>query len=163
MLVSALLSQFSSDYERETAAEKILEIRKIKRKSKSKKIRIFVPPTLNELDFGAQNLIKLIKWPKLKKFKLTEGPLIKHLLDNEIRSLGKGNCPEIRKKIAQLLCHSQYCEQFVNMVSRTVSKFVSHEDQKTSIIVTKESQEEIPVLCTKEEFRLSRARRKLNM
>ena len=49
------------------------------------------------------------------------------------------------------------------MVSKAVSKVVNHADQKVNIIVTKESQEEVPILCTKKEFRLSRAKRKLNM
>ena len=49
------------------------------------------------------------------------------------------------------------------MVSKSVSKVVNHADQKAKIIVTKESQEEVPILCTKKEFRLSRAKRQLKM
>ena len=134
---SVILSGFSTQNDRERALEKYLEFREIKRKSKAKKIRTFVPPTRKELNFDAHNPFDMVYWHKIKKSKKTPSPLFRDLSVDEVKSLVTENCAEAKKKIAKLLCHSQYCEGCVNMVSKTVSKVVSHEDQKAKIIVTK--------------------------
>ena len=163
LLPSALLSDFSTVEEKEIAAEKILQFRKVKRKSKRKSIRTFKKPIKKELNKEAQNLLGQLNWNVVKKYKLTPPPYLDELSDNEVKSLATKNCKEAKKKIAKLLCHNQYCENSVQMVAKAVSKVVKHQDQKSRIVVTKESCEEIPILCTKNEFRLSRAKRQLKM
>ena len=63
---------------------------------------------------------------------------------------------DVKKKVAKILCHQQFNEQFVQMVAKSVSKVVSHDGQKSKIICTKQSQEDIPILVTKKDFKLRR-------
>ena len=149
------MSKFSSQEEKDEAHEKILEFRKVKRKSKSKKIRKFVPPTGIELNLGADNVMGLVKWPKIAKSKKTVSVLLDQVTDTELPELKKEGDNDVKKKVAKILCHQQFNEQFVQIVAKSVSKIVSHDGQKSKIICIKQ-QEDIPILCTKKDFKLRR-------
>ena len=163
LLFCTLFSKFSTLDEEEESLEKMLQFKKVQLKSKAKKIRTFKKPDEKEFNLKARNPLDMIHWEVIKKSKLTPSPALRDISPNELKEWVKNKCPEVRKKIINVLSHSQYCEQSVNMVSKAVSKVVNHADQKAKIIVTKESQEEVPILCTKKDFRLSRAKRQLKM
>ena len=152
----AIMSKFSSQEVKEQAKEKILEFRKVKRKSKAKKFRKFVKPTGLELNLEADNIMGLVKWPVIAKKKKTSSPLLDGVTDAELPELLKEGDNDVKKKVAKILCHQQFNEQFVQMVAKSVSKVVSHDGQKSKIICTKQSQEDIPILCTKKDFKLRR-------
>ena len=153
------MSPFSSLIVKEEASEKILEFRKIRKKSKSKKVRRLLKPTRKEINFEinyrARNPMHLLKWDEIPRSKKTDPPALRDCSDNEVKSLVKGN-PKALKKIAKLYCHSQLNEQMVQMVAKSVKKTNSHKRQKTSIICTKKSQEDVPLLSTKKDFKFKR-------
>ena len=155
LLFCVLMSDFSPPEQKQLSCDKLLAIRKLERKRKSKKVRRHKNPTRIELNLDARNPLDLVKWDKLSRTKKTSSPLLNHILDNEIPELVKGN-PIVKKKVAKLLCHSQLNEQMVQMVAKSVKKVKSHSSQRAKIISTKKSQENIPLLCTKKEFKIKR-------
>ena len=61
LLYCILMSSSSSDIDKETALNLILEFRDVQKKSRAKTVRKFIPPTGLEMNFEAENLIILKK------------------------------------------------------------------------------------------------------
>ena len=55
----------------------------------------------------------------------------------------------VMDKIPKLLCHSQDCERTVQLVTNKVLKTEGHDKQKSKLVVSQESSQQIPCKITK--------------
>ena len=122
LLFCTIFSKFSTVDEQDESLEKMLQFKERQMKSKAKKIRTFKKPDEKEFNLKARNPLDMIHWEVIKKSKLTPSPALRDISPNELKEWVKNKCPKVRKKIINVLSHSQYCEQSVNMVSKAVSK-----------------------------------------
>ena len=112
LLLSGLLSKFSSERVKEQSLKKILEARAFQRMSRAKKVRKFIPPYIKKINFDTNNIFDLLKWDKFEKNEITPPPLLQDLTDNELKSENLEKI--IKEKIPGLfclLCHSQHNER----------------------------------------------------
>ena len=156
MLHAVLICPRSSEEDKQTANDLILEFRKVKRKSKAKKVRKYFKPNGKEIDFGATTLLKFLKWDVLKKQKKTPPPLYQNLTDIEVKSLLFSKNHGL---IPKLLCHSQHNERCVQYTTKTIAKVVHAANQKADLILCQNSRDEYPTELSKTDFR--NARKKL--
>merc|ERR1712018_31793 len=122
---------------KERSLSLILEFRAAERKSKSTKVRKFIPPEPHELNFDAQNLFELVNWEAIDKKKKTPPPILKDLSDEELKQMVSKTTflqDMVKDKIPKFLCHSQDCERNIQLTTKTVLKRKGHESQKSQII-----------------------------
>ena len=171
LLYSGLLCPWSSPEVKQKSLDLILKFRAVKRRSRSRKIRKFKGPKnykikqgplkgqmRNEFNFNATTILEMINWDEktgIAKFKRTPPPLLKHLTDQEVKDLLHSKSD----KLLKLKCHSQDNERWVQFVTKSVKKAVSHAAQRTDLICTQESRDSHPTHDTKMKFR---ARQTLN-
>ena len=164
LLYSAFLCPWSLPDVKQKALDLIMKFRGVQKKSKSRKLRKFVPPRnkiikngprkgqmRNEINYNATNLLDLINWDEktgIAKFKRTPPPLLKHLTDQEVKDLLHSKSD----KILKLKCHSQDNERWVQFVTKSVKKAVSHAAQRIDLLCTHESRDKHPTHDTKRKF-----------
>ena len=76
------MSDFSPPDQKQLSCDKLLAIRKLERKRKSKRVRRHINPTRIELNLEARNPLDLVKWDKLKRNKKFSSPVLHDILDN---------------------------------------------------------------------------------
>ena len=145
----------SSEEDKQTANDLILEFRKVKRRSKAKikKVRKYFKPKSKELNYGAKTLLKFLNWDVLKKQKKTSPPLYQNLSDIEVKSLLLSKNHGL---VAKLLCHSQHNERCVQYTTKTIAKVVHASSQKADLILCQNSRDEYPTELSKTDFRNAR-------
>lgn len=152
LLFCGLLCDLSSNEVKEQSLALILEFRAAERKSKRKSVRKFEKPEPHELNYDATNLFDFINWETIAKAKKTPPPNLRHLSDQELQMLVSKNTVLkniVREKIPKELCHSQSCEMYVQLTSKTVLKAQGHDKQKSKIIVTQDSREKFSCQSSK--------------
>ena len=142
LLLCALLSPLSSANEKDRALELILQIRSMER---SNEVRKFFPIAENEVNCDSDNIIDLINWNEIDKYKMTPPPLLEKYSDEDLKS-GK-------IQLEKLLCHSQHNERAVKQTSKSVLKSHDYLKQKSDIVCTEESRSNYKHNAKKEDFR----------
>ena len=164
LLYSGLLCPWSTPEVKQKSLDLILKFRAVKRRSRSRKIRKFKGPKnykikqgplkgqmRNEFNFNATTILEMINWDEktgLAKFKRTPPPLFETLTDEEV----KGLLHSKSDKIYVLKCHSQDNERWVQYVTKSVSKVVSHADQRSDLLCSQDSRDKHSSTETKGEF-----------
>ena len=120
----------------------ILEARARQREQDTGDVRYFINPTEDQLDFNAPNFLEVLKWNQLPLEYITPPPLFKSFSDEElIESIKPKGKP---LNIPRYLCHSQHCEENVQKTTKSVTKNIGHNNQKSSLIGANESREKYP-------------------
>ena len=109
------------------ALEFILEARKKEARSKAKKIRKFVLPTIEEINWTAEDLMDFLNWhlPSLKR-KIYSPPLLRQFSVEDLKT----RKDFILENLKGLMCHNQSNERVVQQVNFQNSKIYSSNKQK---------------------------------
>ena len=95
------------------ALDFILKARKKEAKSQAKKVRKFVVPTEDEINWAAEDLMDFLNWelPSVQR-KLFSPPLLRQFTTEELKTQKK----DVLEKLQGILCHNQSNERVVQQV-----------------------------------------------
>ena len=136
----ALVSPESTLQMKKKALKIILEARERERANVTGEIRYFINPTKDQLNLDAPNFLEVLKWNQLPLEYITPPPLFRNFSDDELKESLTGK----PLNIPRFLCHSQHCERNVQETTKSVTKNIGHENQKSSMIGANKSREKYP-------------------
>ena len=145
LLFCVINSDFSTQPEKDQALAFELEFRKVKAKSKSKKVRKFIPPIQKECNLDAVRPINFVNWDVIAKKKKTPSPALGKIPDQELPQLISNNVAMkkiIRDKYSlHNRVHSQDCERYIHLGAEMVKRAFGHDNQRSKLISTEDSRE----------------------